>query len=241
MTPALQTIAQIARIDPKSLTPERRLDTLGLGSSLGLSMLRSGLNRRLGCKLAPLTWRMTVGELVAATEANGASAAMATPGAKPMVSAAPVAKNGAVSLSQRAAMSGPLGGPRRMVAVRAQALPLHGVDIEDIAAMPAWPPAGDGRAFYDEHFTAAELERAGKQPNPAATLCGVWCAKEAVKKCAPELLALDWRQIEIFSNDDGRPQVRLLASGAAWEFSLSISHSAASAAASVLALRRDGG
>ena len=227
MHPALPVIAQIARTDVERLSPTVTLNQLGLNTSLGLSVLRSGLNRKFGCSLAALSWQLTIAELLVAIDGN------TTP-------EAPKFKTGNLAKG-REVMSGPFGGRRRVVPT--QALPFHGIDIEDLAGMPQWPPTEDGQSFYAEHFTAAELARAAEQPNPRATLCGTWCAKEAVKKCAPELKSLDWRKIEIVAASDGHPEVRFTApdAGTAWEFSLSISHSAVSAAASVLALRREGG
>ena len=114
---------------------------------------------------------------------------------------------------------------------------------ETIGAYDQRAPHGIARDLLRAHLVRPQLARAAEQPNPRATLCGTWCAKEAVKKCAPELKSLDWRKIEIVAASDGHPEVRFTApdAGTAWEFSLSISHSAVSAAASVLALRREGG
>ncbi len=221
---AVEVIAQVARVDAATLTTERRLDSLGLSASLGLSILRSGLNRRLGCNLGPLNWWMTIADVLAALDGGGVAQSSSPTANTPRTPAA------------TAKASGPFGGPRRAVSA-APALPLHGVDLEDIATLPEWPASGAGAAFYDEHFTAEELARAAQQSNPRATLCGYWCAKEAVKKCAPELLALGWKDIEIAVAADGRPSV-VISRIPEWLFSLSISHSAASAAASVLALRR---
>jgi holo-[acyl-carrier protein] synthase len=114
----------------------------------------------------------------------------------------------------------------------------HGVDIEEIESLPPWPAPEMKGSFYGDHFTPAELANAGSRALPRAHLCGIWCAKEAVKKCAPELMEMRWLDIEVSAREDGLPLVRLTPSAStSWRFSLSISHSGTCAIASVLAWR----
>jgi len=65
MHPVYFAIAQVARTDPTLMSGGTRLDQLGLNSSVGLSVFRSALERRFQKRLRPLSWQMTVEEVVA--------------------------------------------------------------------------------------------------------------------------------------------------------------------------------
>ena len=56
-----------------------------------------------------------------------------------------------------------------------------GIDIEEVERLPE---AADHREhpFYRDNFTPAEISYAVMQPNPRASFCGMWAAKEAVLK-----------------------------------------------------------
>jgi len=227
MHPALAVIAQIARTDAARLSPEITLNRLGLSSSLGLSIMQSALERRFQRRLGPLTWQTTVGEVLAAFDgAPLAAATMATP-------------IGAGSTAGPLQASGPFGG-RVHRAPGNGAWPRigHGVDIQEIAALPELGGNGPATDFFSSHFTAAELAAAAGKPEPRAHLCGLWCAKEAIKKSDPALAALAFAEIEISHAADGRPLVAL-PSAPEWRrfmVTVSISHSAAYAVASALTL-----
>jgi holo-[acyl-carrier protein] synthase len=230
MHPAFEVIARISRKDPASLGPEQRLDQLGLNSSMGLGVLRSALQRKFSVSVASLGRKMTIGEVIGLLDRTGVNgvAAAASPALRPVTASAPRPVAAAAIPPVTSPPSPPL-----------PALPAHGVDLEEIASLPPWPPDGDGRSFYEDHFTADELAQAGAHPSPPEHLCGIWCAKEAVKKCSAELMSLNWRDIEISGGPGGIPSVRLTPP-APWQFSLSISHTAAYAVASVLAWKIDG-
>lgn len=225
MHPALEIIARIARADAGAVAPGQTLGKLGLGTSLGLSVLQSALERRFKRKLRPLAWRMTVAELLAATD-----------GAEQTVATNLASSEGTPVRPKNP--SGPFGGRTRAISPAAPVWG-HGVDLQDIAAMPATDGEG-ATAFYEQHFTAAELAGAELRPDQRAHLCGLWCAKEAVRKSDPALLALAPREIVIESDSDGRPRVRLERSvlEAQFQIVLSISHSTAYAMASAITCRR---
>jgi len=230
MHPALPLLAQLGRRDVAQVTPESTLGSIGLNASLGLSVLRSAWRRKFGHDLPAITVRTTVAELLA----------MGGDGAAPVATKKETIAGAATGAPR--IMSGPFGGRTRSVARAepAQALPGHGVDIEEIAALPVWPPSGAEGAFYHDHFTAAELAAAGRHAQPRTHLCGLWCAKEAVKKSDADLLNLAFHDIEIHADESGRPMVRLepVALRGRFVFALSLSHSAAYAVASVITLRR---
>jgi holo-[acyl-carrier protein] synthase len=188
-------------------------------------VLQSALERKFLRQLRPLTWSMTIEEVVAAT--SGAE----PPG--PAVSPAVTS----VKPGLHAPASGPFGGRTRVVP---PGLSLgHGVDIQEIAALPA--TGGDfAEAFFQQHFTAAEIAGGARRTDARTHLCGLWCAKEAVRKSDPALAALTPAEIVIEHDPDGRPRVRLMREDLNLQFqiTLSISHSAAYAVASVITLRR---
>lgn len=230
MHPAFEVIARISRKDPATLDLDQRLDQLGLNSSMGLGVLRSALQRKFSVSIASLGRQMTIGGVIGLLDRAGAKggAAAASPAPGPVPS--PASRPAATAAIPRAPSSALPPLP---------ALPSHGIDLEEIASLPPWPPDGDGRSFYEDHFTPDELAHAGAHPSPPEHLCGIWCAKEAVKKCSAELMSLDWRDIEISTGPGGIPSVRLTRA-APWHFSLSISHTAAYAVGSVLAWKING-
>ncbi len=227
MDTLLETIRSFAK-PGVTLGPERRLGELGASSSLGLSMLRAALTRRFGAAVPLLDGRMTIGELKQSLRDGGRTAAgeAKARAATPAMGTTP--KSG-----------GGLWGARKTddAAARAPVWVGHGVDIEEIADFPAWPAADEqARAFFALHFTARELAGAEKHPEPRAHLCGLWCAKEAVRKAVPAAAQADWRSIEVTADESGQPRV----SGAAIAgvaLALSISHSARQAMASVVVWR----
>jgi phosphopantetheine--protein transferase-like protein len=103
--------------------------------------------------------------------------------------------------------------------------------------MPGCSGPGPVDLFYTDHFTDAELAAAASRPDPKESLCGIWSAKEAIRKSHPDLAALSYREIEIAWGNDGRPVARL-ARPPSLEINLSISHSGAYALASAVVSSR---
>ena len=79
-----------------------------------------------------------------------------------------------------------------------------GIDIEQVDNLPAAADLGTD-PFYVENFTPAEIAYCQRQPKPRESLCGLWCAKEAVKKCGAEFLNLRPLELEIRHDAQGRP------------------------------------
>ena len=226
---AVQIIAKIARADPGSITADTTLGSLGLNTSLGLGIVRSALERRFQRRLRPLTWDATVSSILAAIEVGAEGVA------KDATSPARQAGPGRM----RPGPSGPFGGRTRVAAKPATAIIGHGVDIQETASMPG--TVGDGFAdpFYGDHFTAAELAGAASRPDAKASLCGIWCAKEAIRKSHADLATLSYLDIEIIRGPDGRPLARIAGGpSVVLEISLSISHSGAYAVASAIVTAR---
>jgi phosphopantetheine--protein transferase-like protein len=102
-----------------------------------------------------------------------------------------------------------------------------GIDIESTDNLP-WSGDPWTEPFYVDNFTGPEIAYCVRQPNPRLSLCGLWSAKEAAKKCGHEFARLRPVDIEIQPDEQGRPTVRAVTAGdAACEPNcvLSISHS----------------
>lgn len=102
-----------------------------------------------------------------------------------------------------------------------------GIDIEQVDNLPAAADFGTD-PFYVENFTPAEIAYCQRQPKPRESLCGLWCAKEAVKKCGAEFLNLRPLELEIRHDAQGRPFPVVLRDGRREEKCncvISISHS----------------
>jgi holo-[acyl-carrier protein] synthase len=200
----VQVLTRISRKTPSDILDHLSLASLGVSTSLGLSLLRSGLEAASGRRLSSLAPQLKVGELVGLVNgtANDLEASART---------SSVASNGDITL--------PAGTPEEL------GLGL-GLDIQDLESMPV---ASDYRTheFYRTHFQPAELATALLRPDPRMHLCGVFCAKEAAKKSHPELLELRMEAFVVTHAASGRPALQLIASeplAKRFRFMLSISH-----------------
>jgi phosphopantetheine--protein transferase-like protein len=83
--------------------------------------------------------------------------------------------------------------------------PAVGIDIE---ARSSLPDTDDFRThpFYADNFTARELAHCLERPDPKESLCGLWAAKEAIRKLhgAPGI-ATSLKAIEIVYDRSGQP------------------------------------
>jgi len=111
-----------------------------------------------------------------------------------------------------------------------QTLAVHEVGI-DIQRVDEVIP-GDGLSDLKSSgeitatFSLREISYAQSRPSPRETLCGLFCAKEALRKCDAALLALPLTGIEILPDEEGRPCFH--------GYALSISHSGGFAVAVAL-------
>ncbi len=120
----------------------------------------------------------------------------------------------------------------------------HGIDLVDCKRIRTMLERHDDR-FLERVFTPAEQAYAGRHPNRAERLAGRFAAKEAVFK----LIGTGWSQgtawtdIEVVNDPSGKPRVNLTGEtqriannmGIA-EISISVTHAADLAIASVVAL-----
>lgn len=241
----LQAVARIARKKPEQLEPQLTLASAGVNSSFGLSALRA-LLEQAGCpRIEHLHGRMTIAELTAVAQGKASGMAGAPAVASPSAAAAASTTTKAVTQAKAAPTPAATAAPRPAAQPMQAASSLSfdnlglGMDMQEITALPL---AADLRAdpFYAAHFTPAELATAALRPDPRAHLCGVFCAKEAAKKSHPALLDLRMDAFEVRPDAQGKPQIRLRdASRAdAFDFMLSITHTAQVAAATCITRAR---
>jgi holo-[acyl-carrier protein] synthase len=94
---------------------------------------------------------------------------------------------------------------------------MMGIDIEKIKRFKL----KKGNKFLTNTFTEKELSYAFSKNHPEISLCGFFCAKEALRKITKEPLLLN--KIEITHGSEGMPMLRKL--GSKEKFNVSISHS----------------
>lgn len=205
-------IARMARLRPDEIHEQAALTSLGLRSSFGLSALRSAVEATTKRKLPSLKGSMSVGDLIklAGGEALPATPAPATAPARP-----PAPARAAATPVTRTSPG--------------FAMPANfniGLDMQEVAVFPL---TDDFRTheFYAAHFSAAEIATAILRPLPRQHFCGLFCAKEAVKKSHPRLLDIRMGDLYIDHAADGRPTVRIAEHALAdcpFQFRLSITH-----------------
>ncbi len=105
-----------------------------------------------------------------------------------------------------------------------------GIDIEEIdriqKAHKKW-----GERFLERVYTKKEVEYCFIKQNPYPSLCGRFCAKEAVIKVTSG--SLSFKEIEIINDKKGKPVVFI--NGKKSDIKISLSHSKKYAAAVAVA------
>ena len=107
-----------------------------------------------------------------------------------------------------------------------------GIDIEEIGRFEnllTSKPNLLKKIFFDNEILYSQKKR-----NPAQTLCGIWCAKEAVVKALWDFESLNVNEINILHYKNGVPYVNPIKN---FNLSLSISHTDKYATAVALALK----
>jgi phosphopantetheine--protein transferase-like protein len=111
-----------------------------------------------------------------------------------------------------------------------------GHDLQDLESMPDtvdfW-----SHEFYLGSFSPAELAYAVVQSVPKQSLAGFWAAKEALRKCDPAFVPVEFTQLTVAHRSDGSPYFSFQSNGdrVSLQHSVSISHARNTASAVVLA------
>jgi phosphopantetheine--protein transferase-like protein len=191
------TIADFFEVDPGQVGAAFPLSgRLGQGS-IARAALDSVIRRRVGLKSTAVYSARTYGELEAALLGNtseGLPPPSSAAGASPVFSPEPAANGSAPRVAAASTASAARMGP-----------PVScGIDIELVENLP---PATDywEHEFYTTVFTPKEIAYCLMQENPPLHFAGRWCAKEALKKCNPELFAEEMRNIEFVSGESPGP------------------------------------
>jgi holo-[acyl-carrier protein] synthase len=221
----LSVLSFMSRKKPDTIQQHASLGTLGISSSFGISALRSRLESTSQVSLPILSQQTTVEELltlVTTDQPNQGSPVSRPIQADPL----PSIRNQEESLLLRGAASGNIG---------------LGMDMQEIESLPV---AADYRShdFYASHFLPSEIATAMLRTNARATLCGIFCAKEAAKKSHGDLLNLRMSEIIVEHEASGRPTMRLDESCALFrhfQFTISITHTSQFAAATCITTWRD--
>ncbi len=117
-----------------------------------------------------------------------------------------------------------------------------GIDLEQIDNLPTATDYWED-AFYKASFTPAEIAYCLMQERPALHFAARWCAKEALKKCAPEFFSEEMRNLEVVLGDSGQPSLNHLGGEGARRLphAVSISHTPTAAIAVVMKAGRETG
>lgn len=213
MEQVVSIVANIAGKSPQQVTPETSLSSLGINSSIQILKVQSALERKYQQKLPFLADSWTLKRIAAQvgeaiTDNNGAIAPTATE-VRP-TEAAKELNLGAISI---------------------------GLDLEEVDNLP---DTSNYRTheFYQTQFTPEEISYALLKNDPKQHLCGIFCAKEALKKAHTELINLRMEEI-VVTHRKGKPIITTgdRAINARFNFQLSISHTQKYAAATILAIR----
>lgn len=198
MDEIIEIIAAVSRKDKGSIHSSTLLSSLGLSESIGLSVLKRALERKLQRPFPTLTWKSSVADLMALPEAK---APAETPS----------------SLNQQCSLG-------------------LGVDLQEVSALPETFHFRV-HPFYQALFSDSEISTAHLRPHPRLHLCGIFSAKEAVKKAHVGFSELNPNEIEI-EHENGKPKVKITRPGFQMpvRVEISISHSANFATATALAL-----
>jgi holo-[acyl-carrier protein] synthase len=219
----------IATISGKSrdrLVPDANLRSLGITSSIEILKIQSAIERKFGRKLSPIgdTWTIDkIAAQVGQSQNNGDAAN------KPTTKTS----NSQISIQQNNSSNVSAVSP----ALNIGGL-FIGIDIEEVEHLPV---TSNYRVhdFYQSLFTNEEISYAMLKSETRLHLCGIFCAKEALKKSAPELIQLRMEEIQVYHQQE-RPFIKTVhdSINSMFNFQLSISHSNHYAVATVLAIAK---
>ena len=214
-------LSKIAREKTDNILGHLSLGSIGINSSFGLSALRSKLQSEGKVTLPPFNLNMKVDDLIKLLDGENNNL-------NELI-------DQAIELKSRVSEE-PLRTPYSSAPLIPRNLGI-GMDMQEIDLLPL---ADDFRThgFYSSHFSPAEIATAMLKPSPRASLCGIFCAKEALKKSHADLLNMNMDKIDSM----GRPIVNMASfhlSTNRFQFIMSITHTAQFAAATCITLWSD--
>lgn len=223
MDAVVEIVSKITGKEQSKISPKSTLRSLGITSSIEILKIQSALERKFNQKLSPIGDKWTINKIAAQV---GESQGNEPEVIKPALSQTKLSSNGN------------LNGTSKGTQFLSSTDLYIGVDIEEITNLPATSNYRN-HDFYRSQFSNEELSYALLGPEPKMHLCGMFCAKEALKKSAPELIDLRMDEIKV-EHQNGRPLIKTShdSINSRFDFQVSISHSQHYAVATVLAVGR---
>lgn len=241
-------IAEYLSVEVSALPDGFRFSGSRFQGSIGMYRFQAFAQKRLGLRLPAIPYGAGLEEALALIR-NGSPAGAVDLVSKGALSAASVSAPSFSGLpsASAVAVAEPQGPTARPTSI-AQAVPATvdataaitltqdtaglGIDIENVASMPA---AFDYRVheFYESAFTASEIAYCILKPEPRVHFCGLFSAKESLKKASPEFLELPLNAIEIGHDAKGKPYYLRAGTKVNPPYSLSISHTQETAVSAV--------
>ncbi|MBF2026353.1 MAG: 4'-phosphopantetheinyl transferase superfamily protein [Oscillatoriales cyanobacterium C42_A2020_001] len=221
MDTVVEIISVISGKERDRLAPDANLRSLGITSSIEILKIQSALERKFNQKLPPLGDTWTINKIAAQVGQSSSHDAEQT---------APIKINRDQNITSLSPSD-----PSATLNVGGLFI---GVDIEEVDHLPI---TSNYRThdFYRSVFNDEEISYALLKPEARLHLCGIFCAKEALKKSAPELIQLRMEEIQVYHRQ-GRPLIKTShpSIDSRFNFQVSISHSNHYAVATVLAIAK---
>lgn len=210
-------VAEFFDVDVDQITPAFSLSSGRGQGSIARATLDASIRRRVGVRSAAVYSAQTFGELESAL-LGGDGASAPPPSPPPVANGQPTAS---IPLSETGSAPASCG-----------------VDLEFLDNLPETDDYWE-HPFYQANFSSREIAECLHQPSPRQHFAARWCAKEALKKCAPALLREPMNTIEYVLEGDGPPYLARLEPGRKpirLPHAVSLSHSGGLAAAVVVSV-----
>lgn len=202
-----QTVADFFQVCAGELTPEFSLIGPRLNNSIGRYALDAAIRRRVGIRCAAIHSAKTFGELIAEADE-------------------PIGTGKNIAFNKDDLNDQPQYETSSNTSLLKPELPITcGVDLQSIDELPFADDYWE-HDFYSQSFSPSEIAYCVAQQDPRQHFAARWCAKEALKKCMPQLLDMDMNRFEVVHEESGMPTVweRVKDEKVALPVSLSISH-----------------
>ncbi len=184
-----RTVADFFEVDVSQVGPTFPLTGPIVHGSIGRAALASRIQHHVGLKSKAIYSAVAYGELEAELIPGAANSVPASIG-----SSRP-SNNG----------SGPIDVRRMRPALPALGGQVScGIDMELIENFPAATDYWED-AFYRACFMPAEIAYCLMQEKPSLHFAARWCAKEALKKCDPDLFSEEMKYLELVSGESQEP------------------------------------
>ena len=214
MAKVIEIVANIAGKSTDRISPDKSLGSLGITSSIQILKIQSALERQYQQKLPFLADSWTVAKIATQVSETSPNRAITT--------------TPKINIEETITQTRDVSLPTMSI----------GIDLEEVRNLPDTPNYRNHQ-FYQVLFKPAEIAYALLKNEPKIHLCGMFCAKEALKKAAPELINLRMAEIEI-THQQGKPYITTSDRqiNDRFNFQVSISHTQNYAVATVLAMTK---